>query len=236
MKKAFIIIWWITIVCFLSVNIGCKKSRQTAEQKDSIKTQPAQSEEQDQGKESNKIWWEHRIGKEVVFVEMDKSALKQKYFNGYDLCRKPSLRCDGNFPYIKYVGKRGEIMGEVSAEDFSMHFWKIKLETGETVYAQRPIIFGEAGTNRDKIDYRNYQIKGMYFTEDYDEASKKVGKDIWFNSIKYLYLITDEGHGKYPLKHLEKLKIIGVVAKVFYPDKDVLYLKVQRETVSFPIR
>lgn len=226
MKKLSVIFFIIITVCYFSANIGCKKSKQTAKETNLTEFQKTQTTKQEQEKEPKKIWWEHRINKEVVFVEMDKSVLKQKYFDGYDLYKKPCLvGCYGSFPYKKYVGKRGKIIGVVKSD---VLFWKIKLETGETVYAE--VIFGEEGPDRDKIEYRNYQIKGMYFTEDFNIANKKVGKCIWVNRNRYRYLRTDIENEEYPLKHLEKLKIINVVPKVLYPYDDILYLKVQRET------
>lgn len=61
--------------------------------------------------------------------------------------------------YESYVGKRGRIISVLIKE-----YLKVKLETGEIVYA-----FGEVPGH----------LSGVYFVEDYNEAKKLLGRFIW---------------------------------------------------------
>jgi len=142
--------------------------------------------------------WQKNIGKEVVFSECDNSLIKYGYVS---VCRTPDT-CLG-LPYNEYVGKRGQISGLSLAESKIHSYWKIRLETGEVVYARRSLY--------------DDQIDGMYYVDDYNKAKELIGKFIWINQEEWRNrrqeLITEDKNISYPLVHLEKVKVIDVYLK-----------------------
>lgn len=147
--------------------------------------------------------WQQRIGKEVVFIEMD-SELQEL---GYFVSRKPDI---GRWlPYKDYVGKKGEIVGVVEQRVFS--FWKIRLETGEIVYVHK------SKESREFSDQIDFSTAGLYFIDDYNKAKEKIEKFIWINQNRWKFekqkLVTEDSNVSYPLEHLEKVKVVNVFTK-----------------------
>jgi hypothetical protein len=146
-----------------------------------------------------------RIGKEVVFAEGDSSLQKHLYQRmGLKPGFPPSLPYA--LPYVDYVGKTGKVLDIVkpSSSSSPWTYWKIQLETGETIYAER-------------IGPSEGQIDGMYFVEDYEAAKRKIGEFIWINQAEWKArkqrLVKEDPDVSYPVAHLEKVKVVGVFTR-----------------------
>ena len=137
--------------------------------------------------------WEKWIGKKFVFREMDRCL---QWYGYMDFSK--TLDFSEALDYESYVGKRGRIISVLIKE-----YLKVKLETGEIVYA-----FGEVPGH----------LSGVYFVEDYNEAKKLLGRFIWIRQDrvgeKEQRLITEDENVSYPLKHLEKIKVFGIYTKL----------------------
>lgn len=161
------------------------------------------------------------LGKEVVFVEKDESLQKYGYsFYYYDESRKDlSYR---KLPYEDYKNKRGEITKIVLFDYYGRNqtFLELRLETGEIFYIRETQVSD------------NY-IENLFFIDDYNEALKKVGKSIWINqnaSLSGQKLITENETLSYPLKHIEEVKVIGILTKQLGHSYGIkpFFLKVQK--------
>jgi len=154
------------------------------------------------------------MGKEFVFREMDSALQGRGYIQFYR-----SFDSAYPLPYKPYAGKKGKIIGLVTSP-YGQEYWKVKLETGEILYAAHWIYKGS-----DEF------IEGIYFVEDYNEAKKLLGKYIW--TKKEETLITEDANASYHLKRFEKVKVLGIFTKMLGHSINTLcpfYLKVQKET------
>jgi len=153
------------------------------------------------------------MGKEFVFREMDSALQGRGYIQFYR-----SFDSADPLPYKPYAGKKGKIIGLVTSP-YGPEYWKVKLETGEILYAAYWMYKESDGF-----------LEAIYFVEDYNEAKKLLGKYVW--TKKEETLITEDANVSYHLKHLEKVKVLGIFTKMLghsntlYP----FYLKVQKET------
>lgn len=165
--------------------------------------------------------WQELIGKEVIFMEREKSL--QNY--DYSVFRKPDI--GPGLPYKDYVGKRGKILRKVDTRSV-FSFWEIQLETGEMVYVQ--------AFDSDRNDLSFY-LPGLYFMDDYNEAKEKIGKFVWINqnrgkTMVKQRLITEDSNVSYALDHLEKVKVIDVFTKSLGHSygSNPFFLKLQKST------
>lgn len=158
-----------------------------------------------------------RMGTKVTFVQMDKQLARFGYQSIHD---RPGQI--GGLPYAAYVGQNGTIKDVWKASDGIRYYWIIVLDSGKKVYAE---------ISRSNPDY----IAGMYSAKDMIKGDGLVGKDIWVNQAEYKLepqsLITENPKISYTLSHLEKVRVLGVLPKIFGhgPARARFYLKVRNQ-------
>lgn len=158
-----------------------------------------------------------RVGTKVTFVGMDEELARYDYQTIHE---RPGQI--GGLPYSKYTGKNGTIKDVWKSKDGQKYYWIVVLDNDKKVYAEIDSV---------DLDY----VAGMYSTKDMVSADALVGKDVWINQAEYKIepqpLITKNPKVSFDITHLEKVRVLSVVPKIFGhgPARAKFYLKVKKK-------